>query len=737
MSFKRNILVKNRFTVKRNGKGTIGNTPGNFVRDYMARDNATEVLTPVTKKPIDTFITRYMARGEATEKANSLKDLHQKFKDAQGLGGRAFGKDGNSDRGNVSLSDSAIRALSDKIQRNFDNGKTALEGVISFDGHYLKDQHVAQSDVPLDENGHALKKGAFRGKIDQLKLRMAIMAGFDKMANRKVAGRHRFEDIGYVGVIQVDTKQVHCHFVLTDYGWGQSVWTPHGYETKGKLSDTDKQLIRRGIDNTLDKYQKVKQLTSQITHEKQDTRSFVKRYTQKALTNSSFAQVILASLPDDKRLWRAQSNAKNMKQANNILRFYVKQILKKPNSGYKQAISYVQKYAETRQKKEDLTNQQYQALVQHGEDRIINGCMDAVYGMLKTVPAKSKNTHTAFMDMATNDLTVLANQKMPRDPAIEFSFHLRSYNKRLKKHRKYAKENYEAEQDYLNKQANGQTNEASLAMLRFYQIEGEYQNRLVSKYTTLLPLSVVRNKRWKKMQEDLKHEHDKLIRMQQMMQDPAIMQFANGEDAEEYGKSHYRLRNGELLNQSPSIYDKHFEQQVKKYQQHVADFKEELIMNNRKMGYNKKGEAIALDEAPFKFDEVKMLDLQDTGGDFDNQKVAGRYISDFIQATKIRTDAFRDAISYALKTKQPDIIAQMDRTDFVNMSQTAKDLQKTGELEIKREQKYAPIVKKKTVSADNDLSDKMQQEILTTLRQIDETMPIAETIDKNTKAIPQ
>lgn len=737
MSFKRNILIKNRFTVKRNGKGTIGNTPGNFVRDYMARDNATEVLTPVTKKPIDTFITRYMARGEAAEEANSLKDLHQKFKDAQGLGGRAFGKDGNLDRGNVSLSDSSIRALSNKIQYNFDNGKTALEGVISFDGNYLKDQHVAQSDVPLDKNGHALKKGAFRGKIDQLKLRMAIMAGFDKMANRKVAGRHRFEDIGYVGVIQVDTKQVHCHFVLTDYGWGQSVWTPHGYETKGKLSDTDKQLIRRGIDNTLDKYQKVRQLTSQITHEKQDTRSFVKRYTQKALTNSSFAQVILASLPDDKRLWRAQSNAKNMKQANNILRFYVKQILKKPNSGYEQAISHVQKYAETRQKKEDLTNQQYQALVQHGEDRIINGCMDAVYGMLKTVPAKSKNTHTVFMDMATNDLDALANQKMPRDPAIEFSFHLRSYNKRLKKHRKYARENYEAEQDYLNKQANGQTNEASLAMLRFYQIEGEYQNRLVSKYTTLLPLSVIRNKRWKKMQENLKHEHDKLIRMQQMMQDPAIMQFPSGKEAEEYGKLHYQLRNGDLLNQSPSIYDKHFKQQVGKYQQHVADFKEELIMNNRKMGYNKKGEAIALDEAPFKFDEVKMLDLQDTGGDFDNQKVAGRYISDFIQATKIRTDAFKDAISYALKTKQPDIIAQMDRADFANMSQTAKDLQKTGELEIKREQKHTPIVKKKTVSADNDLSDKMQQEILTTLRQIDETMPIAEAIDKNTKAIPQ
>lgn len=735
MSFKRDILVKNRFTVKRNGKGTIGNTPGSFIRDYMARDDATEVLTPVAKKPIDTFITRYMARSKATEDATGIKDLHQRFKDAQGLGGRAFGKDGNSDRGNVSLSDTAIRSLSQKIQRNFDHGKTALEGVISFDGNYLKKQNVADDSVKLDENGHALKKGAFRGKIDQLKLRMAIMSGFDKMARRKINGKHRFEDISYVGVIQVDTQQVHCHFVLTDYGWGQSVWTPHGYETKGKLSEEDKQLIRRGIDNSLDKYQKVKQLTSRITHEKQDTRSFVKRYTQKALTNSSFAQIILASLPEDKRLWRSQSNAKNMKQANSILRFYVKQVLKKPDSGYQQAIKHVQEYAETRQKREDLTNGQYQTLITNGENRIVNNCMDAIYTMLKKVPKQEKDTHTVFMDMATNDLEALANQKMPRDPAIEFSFHLRSYNKRLKKHRKYAKENYEAEQDYLNKQAAGQTSDDSLAMLRFYQVEGEYQNRLVSKYTSLLPLSTIRNQRWKKMQEDLRKEHNKLVRMQMMARDPAFEQLPNGEEAEKYGKERYSLRNGDLRKNSPKIYNKRFESQVREYQKHVADFKEELILNNRKMGYNKRGEVIGLDEPPFAFDEVKMLDLQDTSDDFNNQTVDQEYIDAFKQATKLRTDAFKDAVSYALKTKQPDIIARMDRDDFANMTQTADDLAQTGKLVVK-EHKNIPITKKQTVSADTDLSDKMQQEILTTLRQIDQ-MLLDEQLQQNKAVFPK
>ena len=61
MSFQRDIIVVNQFSVLRNGKGTKGKTPGKFVLRYMARDKATELLTPVAKKPIDSFITRYMA----------------------------------------------------------------------------------------------------------------------------------------------------------------------------------------------------------------------------------------------------------------------------------------------------------------------------------------------------------------------------------------------------------------------------------------------------------------------------------------------------------------------------------------------------------------------------------------------------------------------------------------------------------------------------------------------------
>ena len=61
MSFKRDIIIVNQFSVKRGQTGTKGNTPGDFVLRYMARDNATETLTPIKKLDIDNFITRYMA----------------------------------------------------------------------------------------------------------------------------------------------------------------------------------------------------------------------------------------------------------------------------------------------------------------------------------------------------------------------------------------------------------------------------------------------------------------------------------------------------------------------------------------------------------------------------------------------------------------------------------------------------------------------------------------------------
>ena len=60
-----------------------------------------------------------------------------------------------------------------------------------------------------------------------MRLRMAIMHGLERMG-------HRFDDLRYVGVIQVDTLHVHCHLAMVDAGFGRRVRTGEGHATEGQ-----------------------------------------------------------------------------------------------------------------------------------------------------------------------------------------------------------------------------------------------------------------------------------------------------------------------------------------------------------------------------------------------------------------------------------------------------------------------------------------------------------------------
>lgn len=719
LSLKRDIIIKNRFSVSRFGQGTRGNTPGAFVLRYMARDDATETVTPVIKYNIDTFITRYIARDHATEQAQDLNDLHNRFYDAQGLAGRGFGKAGRSDLGNVSLSNEEIHKLSHEIQQSFDRGKTVLESVISFDGHYLQRNGLADKSVKLDKQGHATYKGAFRGKVDQMKLRMAIMNGLNRMANRRYKGKNRYDSLAYVGVIQVDTKQVHCHLALVDTGVGHMIYTKGFHEQKGEINDMDMMVLRRGIDEAVSKYQPVRQLSSSIMREKQDTRSYVRRYTQTAIQKSNFAQILLATLPKDKKLWQANSNSREMKQPNQILHFYVEQVLKSKNSGFQKATAHIQKYASIRQQRENLSNSDYQRLIDNGQERIYSSCMDSVYSLLKTVPQKDKTVHSRVLDglSASIDALEILQRQKPRDPAMDFSYHLRSYTHRLSKHRQKAVEFSHAQTDYLKKQQQGLTDPASLAVLRFYQVETEYHNKLMVKYQLMLPL-ISRRRRWQKMQSALKLQHDKLMQLQKMQDDAQFSQMSQ-EDAQKYGEDKYKSDRGGILSQNPDLFDNLLKQDKQDYADHINDFREELAMDNRILVFNKKGEAVNKKQAPYKFEDVKGLDLQDMGDDFQNLRVDKKYVDEFVKLTKRRVDAYNDMQNYAIKTRQPQLLLMADYDDIQNMKQTADNLQQNLVLPQKQINNKQTAEFKYTVDADNKLTDEMQAQIEKTMQQVD------------------
>ena len=99
-----------------------------------------------------------------------------------------------------------------------------MRTVLSFDPKYLEDNHV------VDDGFVFYKRGDYRGHIDQMRLRTAIDNGIRRLSPD-------FDDLRYVGLIQVDTAHVHCHLCMVDAGIGNL--RPDGLQ-KGMLTEKQK-----------------------------------------------------------------------------------------------------------------------------------------------------------------------------------------------------------------------------------------------------------------------------------------------------------------------------------------------------------------------------------------------------------------------------------------------------------------------------------------------------------------
>ena len=355
MGLKQSIVVKNQFTVKTGDSGgRRGTTPGRYVTRYMARKGATEPIAPIRQSRTDDFIQKYMARESATEALRNPIEVQRKAEDVVKFGGVAFGY------GQVALSDDELIDASNDIQKCFDEGKTVLKTVISFDEDYLRENDI------IDSNFVFQKAGDYRGHIDQLKLRRAIMSGLERM------GRS-YDDLQYIGVIQVDTGHVHCHLAMVDKGVGRLV---DNGEQKGKITQRAMNQFRRGVDLELDNQKSIQYMASHFQAEKRNVKSFVKKMSYIAIDEHGLGQLMLAALPDNSNLWRADSNDKRMIKANRLAREFVKNIFDKDESGYREAQAGVLSYVNKRAEREGLSDKEQQYLIGRGykqiEDKAIN-----------------------------------------------------------------------------------------------------------------------------------------------------------------------------------------------------------------------------------------------------------------------------------------------------------------------------------------------------------------------------
>ena len=680
MGLKQSIVVKNQFTVKTGDSGgRRGTTPGRYVTRYMARKGATEPIAPIRQSRTDDFIQKYMARESATEALRNPIEVQRKAEDVVKFGGVAFGY------GQVALSDDELIDASNDIQRCFDEGKTVLKTVISFDEDYLRENDI------IDSNFVFQKAGDYRGHIDQLKLRRAIMSGLERM------GRS-YDDLQYIGVIQVDTGHVHCHLAMVDKGVGRLV---DNGEQKGKITQRAMNQFRRGVDLELDNQKSIQYMASHFQAEKRNVKSFVKKMSYIAIDEHGLGQLMLAALPDNSNLWRADSNDKRMIKANRLAREFVKNIFDKDESGYREAQAGVLSYVNKRAEREGLSDKEQQYLIGRGYKQIEDKAINSVYETLRQYRDNDFKVHTRMLDIAVSDLDQLASQR--DDPLAQFGYRLRSYSSR-RKHHMEEKHKYKKLVSELEDKSD--RNEVADAFLDFYRHEMLYNAQLQAKYQTFLSFLPKRNE-FEQDVRDLIDYEKRMIDLERMINDKSMRRM-KPENAENFGYSTYGQYGGKYVAlKNTSILEARLDVMRETFKKHERDLNDKLFDAGFKLVRDDDRFSLVPD-LPYKFDDVKALDLHHLGYDFlYDADVSVTNVAKFVLMAKERSMLY-DKVEYYLKnTNQEEALSQFDGEDIRLMAEYADKLALNPVLKSEVADSGELEVAHNTISLERDLESEL------------------------------
>lgn len=692
MGLKQDIVIVNEFTTpSRGGKGgSRGGTPGRYVLRYMARPLATETIAPIKHDTIDSFIVRYMARENAIERPGATRgSIRRDMRRGQGLGGVAFSHE------QVSLSDERLRATSTDIQRLFDEGHTVLKTVISFTDEYLKQHGLVADDFQLQQAGD------YRGELDQMKLRMAIQHGLSRMPG--------FDDLRYVGVIQVDTRHVHCHLATVDAGRGRR--TRDGTQ-KGKLGERHKQRLRRGVDSWLDEHHRVAHLSSAVGYERRNVSSYVRRWAYDRVHEESLPQFLLACLPADHRLWRAGSNDKRMRKANRIVTELVTEQLDRPGSPMPMAMARIYDYANHRRELEGLSADQWQRIVDRGHDRIIEQASNAVYKVLREVPAERLRVRTPMLEVMGMDYEQLASLASRQDDQgeqdddndlVRFGFRLRSYSARLRYHREQAERNDDLARQWERAETDHRAAADSRPLYNWYVFERWYHEQVMAKYRHFLPTLDVEDGDWYARYDELAEEARRIDALRAMLADESLRQIQDPMDAERIGLDTYDTNGGRHLAAgavagSDIVLRERLAAMEQAHAERVDALSHDMSVaglvlrevgpdERRDGGRDENGggqegatgvsrSGIEIVPGPgSRFEDVKGFDLHHLSYDFTRDvEVGERCATRFVETTVERRNRLLAAAEYLDRTEQGAAISTLPVHDVAAMSQVAAQL---------------------------------------------------------------
>lgn len=694
MSLKQSIVIVNEYTVKLpGGGGSRGASPGDYITRYMARELATEAVAPIRHARVDHFIQRYMAREDAVESLDlpETPQLKRKMKKAQKDGGVAFGY------GSPSLSHEELHAASEDVQRLFDNGHTVMKTVLSFDQEYLRQQGL------IDEDFQLRRRGDYRGKLDQLKLRLAIMHGLERM------NQASYDDLRAVNVIQVDTEHVHCHLAMVDAGKGSLA--ADGTQ-RGKINSRAKSFLRRGIDSYLDEKQKVKHLSSAVGYERRNVTTFVKRWAHKQMLRESLPQFLLATLPEDRRLWRSSTNHRAMRKPNQIVREMVAEVLERPESPMGAAMAKVQDYANQRREREGLTGpkgeQAWQKLIDDGREQIIERGVNSVYATLRQMPEDSLQIRTGMLDAMSMDYQEMAQRahQEDEDDIVGFGFRLRSYSSRMNHHEEEREFYHEQVRAWESADEQGLATVDSRALYDFYLEEEEYNARCAAKYRKFLAFTPPRET-WYEPWQQIAEYGDRMLSLESMRSDADLRKMKNPDEAEDHGFKIYGQRGGHLLSlgepENLKVLDERIEKMRRSYDTQVQDFRVTLAGKGLRLETErdpKTGRDVPTITrgTEFPFDETKGLDLHHMRYDFSRDvDIGSQAKAQFVNAAQRRAASLENAVSYLHSSEQTEMIQHLPVRDIQSMVDLAAQIRNDGD-DPKLVSRVAELQRAKTIA---------------------------------------
>lgn len=690
MGLKQSIVVKNEFTCKTADGGTRGSSPGSYIIDYMSRGGATEVLTPVRRHDSQNYILNYMLREEAANSAESVPEMKYDFYELSGLGGKAFGY------GEISLSDAGLRRAAADVEQHFKSGKTVLKTVISFEEEYLRDTGIIRPDF------HLRFPGDYHGNIDQLKLRMAVMNGLHKAARC-------YDDLQYVGVIQVDTAHVHCHLAMFDRGVGTIM--ADGTQ-RGKMTDRAMRDLRRGVDMYLEEKQTVMQMTSTVEYHRQNTIGYVKRLTHQAIRERGLAQFMISCLPPEKDLWSAGVDVPEMQKPHEVVREYVNGVLSMPESGYQHAMQKVYDHAG----RIAGPGEYARLLIDTKKEQMITQSMDVVYDTLRQIPDEEFTVQTPLLDVMSLPYEDAAGYAGTQNvnAVAEFGFKLRAYKNRLDHHaaefQKYHANRVSYEAQMQDVEEKNRPTEASRVMYDYYRMEEEYNEMLMDKYLHFLNFIPMDDEGFSGL-ESLKERQEHIMGLQSMLTDTGMLRLS-ADMAESYGQRVYNIEGGQYVITDPE----RLQERLLKLQQ-----EQDAMRDTCKTKLAVRGFMLSEDDTPVRgsrylFEDVKALDLHHMQYDFPQELVIPKAQSDrFVEIADKRLEVYQKAVAYLSASGQEDKTDSLSGEDIFSQQAFARQFRQSGSLPAARQELLHLPKQAKTIRLDYDFythrEETMREEI--------------------------